>query len=165
MKKLLLFGVIALFLSVMGGCEKEQKKTVKRKEKLEIKNFSHTDCKKSAYYIEKSNQRSREEYLELKADRKYLRVRHIDALLNCCPEEIIATSKISNDTLYIREKEKSPHGCDCACLYDLDYKIGKLDYTKYYVVLTMRRSKEPYLEFELDFNENYNNTIYIKKHK
>ncbi len=105
MKKLILFSALALLLSAMGGCEKDEKKTAKREGKLEIKKFSHTDCQGSPYYVESNIQKRKEEYLELKADRNYLKVKHINALFNCCPGSIRVTSKISNDTIYIREKE------------------------------------------------------------
>ncbi len=161
MKKIILFSALALFLSAMGGCEKDEKKTVKRDGKLEIRNFSRTDCKQDADYIGNLAQESKKEYLELKSDGKYLKVKHINAQFNCCPEEIVVTSKISNNTIYIDENEKS-HACDCICDYDLDYEIGELDYSNYYVVLTKLKAPFSYKEFELDFNANVNKRIYVE---
>ncbi len=164
MKKIILFNLITLLLFATIGCEKEENKTVKREGKLEIKNFSRTDCKQNADYIGSVAQESKKEYLELKSVGKYLKVKHINAQFNCCPEEIFITSKISNDTIYIDEDEKS-HACNCICDYDLDYEIGKVDYGNYYVVLTKLKSPFSYLEFKLDFNENLNNRIYVERNK
>lgn len=79
-----------------------------------------------------------------------LRLDHINAGFNCCPE-IHAQIGIDNNVITIRETEISAQ-CLCQCLFDLDYRVTGLVPGVYTIVVI-----EPYLndidqrlEFEVD---------------
>jgi len=58
-----------------------------------------------------------------------LSLRHINAALNCCPEEIVSDIQVVDGTITIVEDEilnEVTGGCDCMCLYDIDYEINNL---------------------------------------
>ncbi len=57
-----------------------------------------------------------------------LQLSHLNDLFNCCPEVLYAVINIDNDTITIEEFEDlgAAGGCDCICLFDLDYEIVNL---------------------------------------
>lgn len=59
-----------------------------------------------------------------------LRVRHMNAGFNCCPDSIFSNVSISNDTIIIQEFESNPQ-CYCLCLYDLSFEIEGISAKKY----------------------------------
>ncbi len=153
MKKIIFFSAIALLVLATMSCNKEENKTIITKQgKLNVKNLSYGDCKSN------SLKSTKKEYLELIADGKYLKIKHVNSVFNCCPGEISVNSKISNDTIFIDENEKE-HACNCICNYDLNYKIGTLEYGKYTVILNKLHT--PFIKFYLDFNPNTNKIINI----
>ncbi len=145
--------LVALFLSVgIWGCEDKEEN--KNDNIYEITDFSYTECKpqtKSDYP---------KEYLELKSEGKYLKIKHINAEFNCCPEELLINSKISNDTIFVYQDEKIS-GCNCVCRYDLNYKVGTLKYKTYHFVLNHMNSV--LMEFDLDFDTKLNKVITIQQ--
>ncbi len=160
MKKIFLFSVIALFLSAMGSCEKDEcKKNIKESE-LGVRNFSYTQPKQ---YVSNAIHIIEKEYLELKVKGHFLSIRHINSALNSCPKQISVTSKLSNDTIYINETQSK----ECLRIgnYDLRYEVGKLDYRKYHIVLTKFNSSFPITVFKLDFNANTNKIVNINPQK
>ncbi len=133
---------------------------VGKTEKLNVKKFSHTDCKshaKSAYKYKSA----KKEYLELSSDGKYLKIKHINAKFNCCPGKIFITSKISKNIIFIDEDE-TLHDCNCVCDYDLDYKVGPLKYKKYLIVMTQMKDPVPYKKIDLNFNSNTKKIVNIE---
>ncbi len=155
MKKILFLAIAACLIFMMVSCGKE-KGVVGDKGNLEVRSFTYTDCKEDMQIKARTDTTS-EEFLELKADGNYLKIKHVNAEFNCCPEEFLISSKVSNDTIFIDEKEKA-YSCNCTCYYDLNYEVGKLDYGKYYVVYM----NYPFIEFDLDFNSNTDEIINLK---
>ncbi len=139
----------------MVGCDDKENSRKSREENYEIRDFSHTECKP------RSKSGNLREYLELKAENKYLRIRHINAEFNCCPKELLINSKINNDTIFVYQNEKES-SCNCVCKYDLNYKVGPLEYKTYHFVLNHMNSV--LIEFDLDFdaNTNLNSDIKLK---
>ncbi|NLF43847.1 MAG: hypothetical protein GX587_14230 [Bacteroidales bacterium] len=102
-------------------------------------------------------------YYNYNEEEKTLSIKHINAGFNCCPKKIYFDFSIENDTIFISEKEKES-GCDCICLYDLDYSItdiAKQSYCLYF--------KEPYCDdqakhiFSINLNENISGSHCVER--
>ena len=52
-------------------------------------------------------------------------LRHINAGFNCCPGKITAEIYFHSSLITITEREQD-QGCDCLCLFDLDYELVNL---------------------------------------
>lgn len=56
-----------------------------------------------------------------------LSLTHINTAFNCCPDSFPVTISLSGDTLRIVENEMLDQGgCNCLCLYDLEYRVSDL---------------------------------------
>ena len=56
-----------------------------------------------------------------------LLLKHVNAGFNCCPDEILADITIEDNVITIDEDESlESGGCDCLCLFDVDYQISNL---------------------------------------
>jgi len=56
-----------------------------------------------------------------------LLLKHVNAGFNCCPDEILAGITIENNLITIEENESLiSGGCDCLCLFDVNYEIRNL---------------------------------------
>lgn len=56
-----------------------------------------------------------------------LLLEHINAGFNCCPDELLAEITIQDNIITIEEDESlESGGCDCLCLFDVDYRIDNL---------------------------------------
>jgi len=60
---------------------------------------------------------------------------HANAGFNCCPEEFLAEFEFINDTIYITEDEilVGGYGCECLCLFNVDYRIWDIQPGEYTV--------------------------------
>lgn len=69
-----------------------------------------------------------------------LSLRHTNTVLNCCPI-IVAEINIENNIITITELDSlEGGGCDCLCIYDIDYEITNLWSGEYTIKVV-----EPYL--------------------
>lgn len=67
-----------------------------------------------------------EEYIEYKSKADgYVYVTHVNAMFNCCSEEIKVGVTISGNNIVVTEDETSS-ACNCVCPFDVSYEIGKL---------------------------------------
>lgn len=93
-----------------------------------------------------------------------LKIKHINAGFNCCPEQIIAEVLFRNDSILIIENEINGF-CDCYCLYDLLYEVKGLLPGKYVIsvseLLLMPGSEK--LEFEMDLSQVLNGSYCITR--
>ena len=91
---------------------------------------------------------SNKECLKYEYDGIILRLKHINALFNCCIDEIAAEISIEDNVITIESKEilANGSGCFCTCLYDLDYEIRNLKPGKYKIIV---ESFEQLLEVDL----------------
>ncbi len=80
-----------------------------------------------------------------------LMITHENAGFNCCPGEITADIKISNNTITIVEHE-AQNACDCSCLYDLTFEITNLEPGQYVlkIVELYLQPGDERLEFTID---------------
>jgi hypothetical protein len=81
-------------------------------------------------------------------------LKHINALLNCCPL-FIANVYIQDNQIIIEEFDSLYNGgCDCLCPFDMDYRIDNLPAGQYtiYVIEPYVPQSEPALAFPVDLN-------------
>jgi hypothetical protein len=130
-----IFTLAIAFAALISACE-----TVDPQTAITGKLISNTDCKSNEISIvdsETSDTLSCIEY-EYEAAEKILHLKHINAGFNCCPQKIVCSAKLSNDTIIVQESEESAL-CDCNCLFDLNIDISGVEEQKYYIQI-----KEPY---------------------
>jgi hypothetical protein len=61
---------------------------------------------------------------------------HVNAGFNCCPDEILADITIEGNAITIEESESlESGGCDCLCLFDVDYQVSNLPPGEYTIVV------------------------------
>jgi len=86
-----------------------------------------------------------------------LRLTHVNAGFNCCPDPILAEISIEPGHITIDEDEGMElGGCDCLCLFDIEYEIVNLPpgvYTIRINGLYYNETDEP-LEFTVDLAAN-----------
>ena len=83
-----------------------------------------------------------------------LSIHHINAAFNCCPGELSFDIDVAGGIITVTEIEDD-QGCDCICLFDVDYDIVGILPGEYTIVIV-----EPYvipgladpLEFAVDLN-------------
>jgi len=95
-----------------------------------------------------------------------LSIMHINAGFNCCPEEVKVFVNIQDNVITIEEKEYfyTHGGCDCLCLFDLDFDITGVspgEYTIKVIEPYLPQEDEP-LEFAVDLSSS-NSGIYCVK--
>lgn len=80
-----------------------------------------------------------------------LRLLHVNAGFNCCPEEFGVDVRLEEDVITVTESEVGPN-CRCNCLYDLDILIEHLPAASYRVVFEepYRSEKEEAIDFRID---------------
>ena len=82
-----------------------------------------------------------------------LLLRHVNAGFNCCPDDLMADINIQDNVITIEEDEslEPSGGCDCLCLFDVDYRIDDLPSGEYTIrVYGMYLQGGEILEFIVD---------------
>ena len=156
----------ALIISTIGlltiRCEKENDKPLKITGQL----ISNTDCKdqlKST--LDRDETPDNQSCVEYSFDtgNNKLTLKHINAGFNCCPESLYCKVELKNDTILIREFEKSAL-CKCNCLYDLVIEINGVDTRKYTIKFI-----EPYISgqdeliFDIDLKKDTNGSFCVAR--
>ncbi len=147
-KILTTFSVLFLFVGFLACNDNEEECNCP----FSVSEFSHSECKNPTKGAAEA------EYMKLKAEGKYIIVKHMNVVFNCCPKEITVTSAIDNYTIVINEREKE-QGCKCICPYDLKYKLGKLKHGKYRIIL--KKNNNPVTKFDIVFNDELDATVSI----
>jgi hypothetical protein len=83
-----------------------------------------------------------------------LLLKHVNAGFNCCPDDILADITIEDNVITIEEDEslEISGGCDCICLFDVNYRISNLppgEYTIRVYGMYLQEGDE-ILEFTVD---------------
>jgi len=139
----ILLPVLTVFIS-FTGCENND---VTNSKTLEVKDLTYEGCKE-----QKNISDSIEEYIEYYTiDSNYLAIKHVNAIFNCCPEEINIKAKIENSKIFYNSFHKVD-GCRCYCLYDTYCKIGPLSFSEYTFKVNTYGIDEP-IELTLDFSQ------------
>ncbi|MEI6090787.1 MAG: hypothetical protein WCR42_10075 [bacterium] len=131
-----IFAITISFVALITACE-----TVSPQTGFNCKLISNSECKNGLTMVvesETSDTLSCVEY-EYETSTKTLHLNHINAGFNCCPVHILLSAKLSNDTLIVRETERSSL-CNCNCLFDLEIDISSVEAGKYYLTFD-----EPYI--------------------
>ncbi len=124
-KILKLSTVILLFAFIGAGCQKDELPPLKDKILTVSKTVSN-GCKESLKSTET------ERYIELKAEgENQLRVKFINASLNCCPGKITSNAFIQNGILKVVFTEETPAMCNCICNFDLECVIDSMENREY----------------------------------
>jgi hypothetical protein len=83
-----------------------------------------------------------------------LHISHINATFNCCPDSFIVEPGLENNVITIVEKEDlAGGGCDCLCVFDLEYSISGIEpgtYTIHVVEPYWSEQAGPVLEFSVN---------------
>ena len=83
-----------------------------------------------------------------------LSIRHVNAGFNCCPV-IVADIRFEGNTIVIEELDSLfEGGCDCLCLFDVDYEIGGLPPGEYRILVIepYRAEEDPELDITVDLS-------------
>ena len=142
MKAKVIYPIFLLLIVGLTSCKKEFPN-----DPLSIKDLSVSDCKTKGG----SSNGIDPEYITLKTvDDYYLLVNHINAMFNCEPGQITVTIKISSNEISMDENESSSLA-DCICPYDIDFKLGPLQYDTY--ILKFKKGGLTFKEYTLDFKK------------
>ena len=116
-----------------------------------ISRFSFSGCKSDSV----ARVDSLAECVEWVTQTGGLRLRHTNAMFNCCLDSLYATISLSGDTVLIIEHEVSPMPCDCLCLNDVDMLIADLTPGTYHFIIRYGPFDEgiPKLEWTVNLQE------------
>ena len=99
------------------------------------------------------------EYILLSVkDEYYIDFNHINSYFNCSPGQIIIKATLVGNNIQINEYETDP-SANCICPYDLEFRIGPLQYDTY--VLTLKKGGFEILVEEFVFKSDLNKRIDI----
>ncbi|HLN53232.1 MAG TPA: hypothetical protein VK212_05945 [Lentimicrobium sp.] len=145
---LILFCTILLIFSIVYSCDK--KETQQTQPNINVHLLNVSECKLLKAGV--SDSLSCIEY-NFEPTTGKLNLKHINSAFNCCPGEISGNISMLNDTIILEENE-SESGCNCDCLYDLDFEISGVAAKAYRIKII-----EPYLgdQQSLDFFVNLEN--------
>jgi hypothetical protein len=99
------------------------------------------------------SQDSGQECLEYSYDGNVLRIKHINAVFNCCIETIVGSVSIEGNIITLESDDvlENGQGCYCNCLYDVDFEIRDL-VPDIYIILCSTFTNA----MEIDLNESGN---------
>ena len=145
--------VAFLFFLFGAGCQKDEPPL---KDKiLTIVEVNSTGCKKSLKSPET------EQYIELKAvGNRQLKVRFINAVLNCCPGKITSNAFIQNGILKVVFIEETPAMCNCICNFDLECVIDSMENREYNLEV-YAHSEKPKAKITFNYSSKLNTKIKI----
>jgi len=94
-----------------------------------------------------------------------LLLKHINTGFNCCPDELFADITIEDNVITIVEDEfLEGGGCDCICLFDVDYQISNLPPGEYTIkVYGMYLLGADILEFTVDLASSPSGTYCVDR--
>jgi hypothetical protein len=156
--KTVLITLLALCFLVGGaGCNRDNPY-----EEIKIKDFSYQGCKEIVTSFTKSAES--EESIEYRAiGDGFLRIKHVNAVFNCCPGTIKSDLSVVGNTITIVETETDPQ-CKCICDYDLEYTLGPLSSNTEYILIFCNNKGE-YLRFSIKYKSFLEGKVIVKKFK
>ena len=141
---LLMLSVLAIF-----SCnDSDGDNSVQPKDTVEdaVKEYSVTGCKS----MRVAGDEDFAEYVEYQSIANgNLSLKHINALFNCEPGQILTGASIKDGIIEVEEHEEFD-GADCVCCYDLYLEVGPLE-EKEYTVVFKRHNKEVF-KFALKYD-------------
>jgi hypothetical protein len=140
MTMLVKFKYLWLFIPLMltAACDREESVPA------EIELTGSSACKSHGLksFSDHSSDQDCIQYLWVSGDT--LKVKHVNAGFNCCPQGFAVKLAVAGDTLVITESENSSL-CDCSCLFDLNYNLTGISKGNWWI-----RIVEPYVQDQLD---------------
>ena len=94
-------------------------------------------------------------------DSNYLEVQHFDAVFNCAFDSLAIDVDVDNNVINIKEIHVNPNAF-CTCNYDIEYKIGPLEYGTYSINILDESEDQNEVSFEFEFTENTEMTYYTE---
>jgi len=117
--------------------------------------IDHTGCKSFLGSSMSADTTSDQDCIEYAYDGNgTLSIKHINAGFNCCPV-IAADIRFEGSAIVIEELDSLLNGgCDCICLFDVDYEITNLPPGQYRIVVIepYRWEGDPELDFVIDLS-------------
>lgn len=145
---------IAAVALILGACGDRTKSTQGTDTDPVGKVASYTSCKSGTMAASQTEIPKDQDCIEYAYDgHSVLHLRHVNAGFNCCPDSLLAEFEVSSGQIVIDEAEDlTTGGCDCLCLYDLNYEITGLKPGLYDITVNEMYldSEAEMLEFTLD---------------
>ncbi|MFH2055183.1 MAG: hypothetical protein ABIJ61_04440 [bacterium] len=155
LSKIVLSVTLLLFLVVGFACDddSEEPSQPTGTSDLTVTNFS--DCKSGIAKIAGAS--STQECIEWQYADGVLSIHHVNAGFNCCVTALLASfAKEANEITITESEVLDQGGCNCLCLYDLDYQLNSFAtgvYTFTIIGPYMETTSTPesdYLTFSVD---------------
>jgi len=111
--------------------------------------LTYGDCKE--FSAEQSVAVAHQDCVEVFAGLNEVRIKHVNAAFNCCPGTINAYVRLENQVILVHESETEA-GCDCQCLYDLNYSLQGLKPGTYSLVVVGPYTQDNDRNLECEIN-------------
>jgi len=142
--------LLLLFLAsivIIASCRKNEENSNNFSGKL----TAQTNCKNNTKSAELDDNHSCVEF-SFDQQNQLLKIKHINAGFNCCPEKLYSEIWLSNDSIFIQEFEQAAL-CRCNCLYDLEFEISGVEQKGYHLIFIEPYAKnQKQLAFDIDLN-------------
>jgi hypothetical protein len=88
------------------------------------------------------------------ATKQQLKLTHVNAAFNCCPEKIAANVSVKDGVIHIVESETGPN-CRCNCLFDLYMVVENVPAASFVIKVDepLLGEGEARMEFTVDFSK------------
>lgn len=133
--RLFLSVMLVVLLMVALNCNEDSDSPAEPSEAISLTVTDHSDCKMftaKSYGVSASEECIVWEY----DDEGLLSIQHINSGFNCCVDALLASFDKAGNTITIIESEDLENGgCDCLCLYDIDYRISYLAPSTYKFII------------------------------
>ncbi len=140
--------IVLVSLFVFTSCKKSEESDNNLSGTL----TAYSDCKNGTKSAGVPDNKSCAEY-SFDKQTQLLKINHINAGFNCCPDKLYSTIWFSNDSIYIQESEAAAL-CRCNCLYDLKFEIDDVEQKTYTVVFIEPYAKDQNkLIFDIDLKK------------
>ncbi len=160
----ILLAIIFLFLF---SCEKNQNHSSSALKDMDGEVISHSTCKsfKTGSPGENiSDTMSCVQYVYIEST-KTLKLKHINAGFNCCPDSLYCNVTLNKDTIIVEEHEIHAL-CNCNCLFDLDIVIKNCPAKMYKIkIIEPYSQNQKSLFHTIDLSANPTGTYCVKRTK
>jgi hypothetical protein len=92
-------------------------------------------------------------------DSNYLDIQHFDAVFNCVFDSLAIDYNVDGNVINVKESHVNPNAF-CTCKYDIEYKIGPLEYGTYSINILDESLNKNEVCFDFEFTENTQMTFY-----
>ncbi len=128
----------------------------------------YSGCKESAKPSFPGSTPPNQDCIEYQYDGEgILLLKHVNAGFNCCPDEILGEVTLTGNVIAVTENEslEISGGCDCICLFDVDYQINDLPPGEY--TITVNQLYLPpgaeILEFTVDLSSSASGSSCVQR--